>query len=232
MISIKEKKPKILYLRAADEIAYTAECIAALSEHCQLVPCYSFADLAGLLNPDIEFVAIHIDFIDQCGISIAEWSHMFSTITHLVKFKTPLVKRIIIRKTTSVETIAQLKKSIISGILLSVEEHDLNEVVYSLTQMLDRTPFWPKRIIDSLPGSVTKTPVVVGLTSRQQQVLQLVCQRGLSNKVIAKMLSISENTVKVHISAILKTYGVKSRTQLAVFTKSCNGSMCSTCTKI
>ena len=224
--------PKILYLRAADEIEYTTECIQALSAHCQLVPCYSFADLAGLLTPDTEFVAIHVDFIDQCGISIAEWSHMFATITHLVKFKVPLTIRVIIRKTTSVETVAQLKKSIISGILLSVEEPELDAVVYSLTQMLDKTPFWPKRIIDNLPGAVaSKSNSDSGLTARQQEVLHLVCQRGASNKAIAKTLGISESTVKVHMSAIMSTYGVRSRTQLAIFTKGCSGDVCATCTK-
>jgi DNA-binding NarL/FixJ family response regulator len=47
-------------------------------------------------------------------------------------------------------------------------------------------------------------------------VLNLVCRRGLSNKRIAQTLKISESTVKVHISAILKSYGVRNRTQLVL----------------
>ena len=54
------------------------------------------------------------------------------------------------------------------------------------------------------------------LTPRQQQVLKLVCHRGLSNKAIAGILKISESTVKIHISAILREYGVKNRTQLVL----------------
>lgn len=54
------------------------------------------------------------------------------------------------------------------------------------------------------------------LTPRQQQVLRLVCHRGLSNKAIAGILKISESTVKIHISSILKEYGVKNRTQLVL----------------
>jgi len=54
------------------------------------------------------------------------------------------------------------------------------------------------------------------LTPRQQQVLKLVCHRGLSNKAIAGILKISESTVKIHISSILKEYGVKNRTQLVL----------------
>jgi DNA-binding NarL/FixJ family response regulator len=54
------------------------------------------------------------------------------------------------------------------------------------------------------------------LTPRQQQVLKLVCHRGLSNKSIAGILKISESTVKIHISSILKEYGVRNRTQLVL----------------
>ena len=46
--------------------------------------------------------------------------------------------------------------------------------------------------------------------------MTLVAKRGLSNKKIAQVLNISESTVKVHISAILKAYGVRNRTQLAL----------------
>ena len=223
--------PTVLYLTSHTE-DHSNNCNDAVSEQCSLMPCYSFAELAGLLTSNTEFIAIHIDFIEQSGVSIAEWAHMFSTITHVVKFKVPLTKRIIIKKTTSVETIAQLKKTTTSGILLDLEDFDAESVAYSLTQMLNRKPYWPKRIIDNLPGAdKSKNANAMALTARQQQVLQLVCQRGSSNKAIAKILNISENTVKVHMSAIMGIYGVRSRTQLAIFTKSCVGDSCSTCTK-
>lgn len=59
----------------------------------------------------------------------------------------------------------------------------------------------------------------IKLTLRQQQVLKLIQDRGASNKTIAKMLKISESTVKLHMGAILKKFGAKNRTQLAVFSK-------------
>lgn len=57
----------------------------------------------------------------------------------------------------------------------------------------------------------------IRLTPRQEQILKIINSRGCSNKIIAKMLGISESTVKLHISSIFKKYGVKNRTQLAVF---------------
>jgi DNA-binding NarL/FixJ family response regulator len=60
------------------------------------------------------------------------------------------------------------------------------------------------------------------LTPRQQQVLNLVTRQGASNKVIARTLAISESTVKLHMTQILKKYGARNRTQLAVFASAKN----------
>jgi DNA-binding NarL/FixJ family response regulator len=50
------------------------------------------------------------------------------------------------------------------------------------------------------------------LTPKQFQVLKLL-QEGLLNKQIAYDLSVTEATVKAHISAIFKKFGVNTRTQ-------------------
>ncbi|MFD5452972.1 LuxR C-terminal-related transcriptional regulator [Streptomyces sp. NPDC127100] len=51
------------------------------------------------------------------------------------------------------------------------------------------------------------------LTERENVVLNLLCQ-GLSNKAIAAALSVSEKTVKFHVSNVLSKSGVSTRTQL------------------
>ncbi len=50
------------------------------------------------------------------------------------------------------------------------------------------------------------------LTRRQEEVLYLISD-GKSNREIAELLSLSEGTVKVHVTAIFKSLGVKNRTQ-------------------
>ncbi len=55
----------------------------------------------------------------------------------------------------------------------------------------------------------------LGLTQRQSDVLQLLVQ-GKPNKLICRDLSLSEGTVKVHVSAILKALNVHSRSQAIV----------------
>jgi DNA-binding NarL/FixJ family response regulator len=50
-------------------------------------------------------------------------------------------------------------------------------------------------------------------TPRQHQVLELLLQ-GHSNKLIARQLGITENTVKEYVSALLKRFDVKRRAEL------------------
>jgi DNA-binding NarL/FixJ family response regulator len=52
----------------------------------------------------------------------------------------------------------------------------------------------------------------LGLTPRQTEVLGLLL-KGLSNKLIARELNVSVETVKDHVAAVLRTLGVSSRTQ-------------------
>jgi DNA-binding NarL/FixJ family response regulator len=52
-----------------------------------------------------------------------------------------------------------------------------------------------------------------GLTAREEEVAALLLE-GLSNQQIATRLSISLNTVKRHVSAMLKKTGTQSRLEL------------------
>ncbi len=68
------------------------------------------------------------------------------------------------------------------------------------------------RLSDETNDSAVANTLVEPLTERESQVLQLL-GRGLANKQIAATLSISENTVKFHISSIYAKLGVASRTE-------------------
>jgi DNA-binding NarL/FixJ family response regulator len=82
----------------------------------------------------------------------------------------------------------------------------------------DRIPNSIKKLIRT-KNSTTQKKDCISLTPRQKQIFDLVSTRGVSNKVIAKTLSITESTVKLHMGAILRKYNVRNRTQLAVFNK-------------
>jgi DNA-binding NarL/FixJ family response regulator len=53
------------------------------------------------------------------------------------------------------------------------------------------------------------------LTPQQTRVLSMLAE-GLLNKQIAYELSVSEATIKAHVSAVLQKLGVDSRTQAVI----------------
>lgn len=56
----------------------------------------------------------------------------------------------------------------------------------------------------------------IELTPREHEVLALV-RKGLANKQIARRLTISERTVKAHLTSVFQTIGVVDRTQAALW---------------
>jgi DNA-binding NarL/FixJ family response regulator len=56
---------------------------------------------------------------------------------------------------------------------------------------------------------------IAGLTPRQREVLKLLVQ-GKSNKEIARSLNLGEGTIKVHMAALFRVFGVNSRAAVAV----------------
>ena len=75
------------------------------------------------------------------------------------------------------------------------------------------------RIVSRNAGPDTGAPQpsasFVDLTRREMEILEQVA-KGLSNKVIAKTLNITDGTVKLHVKAILRKLGVDSRVKAAV----------------
>ncbi|HEY1067425.1 MAG TPA: response regulator transcription factor, partial [Pirellulales bacterium] len=73
-----------------------------------------------------------------------------------------------------------------------------------------------RRVMGAMVAPRVRSDSEVSLTEREGQVLrQLSC--GLTNKEIAKTLTISVETVKEHVQHILRKIGVSDRTQAAVW---------------
>jgi len=75
------------------------------------------------------------------------------------------------------------------------------------------TPMLVTRLRDARPA---RPRDITQLTRREREILQLISD-GMTNKAIARKLTISESTVKVHVKYLLKKMNLKSRLEAAVW---------------
>lgn len=75
------------------------------------------------------------------------------------------------------------------------------------------------RIVGSVAGATQEVSRPANpfaeLTPREMEILQCIAD-GSSNKMIARALSITDGTVKLHVKAILRKLGMRSRVEAAV----------------
>jgi DNA-binding NarL/FixJ family response regulator len=97
----------------------------------------------------------------------------------------------------------------------------VKELSSALKQILGGTVYVPASIASpSIPGSADKiahtavSDLAPTLSPRQKDVLTLIV-KGKSNKEIARGLGLGEGTVKVHLAALFRVLGVRSRSAAA-----------------
>lgn len=73
-----------------------------------------------------------------------------------------------------------------------------------------------RKVLMEISNPATKTPSEDPLTERELEVLKSIAH-GMSNQEIALSLSISETTVRTHVSRILSKLHLASRTQAALY---------------
>jgi DNA-binding NarL/FixJ family response regulator len=94
----------------------------------------------------------------------------------------------------------------------------LETIQQAVRVVLDGDVWWPSNIDDVAHVSAEAKAASEGLASltpQQFRVLTMVCD-GLLNKQIAYELSVSEATIKAHVTAIFRKLGVRTRTQAAL----------------
>jgi DNA-binding NarL/FixJ family response regulator len=94
-------------------------------------------------------------------------------------------------------------------------------IAEALKQIMDGKNWFPEDMqtdIEDYVPAIDIAKLVGELTPKQFRVLRLL-QNGLLNKQIAFDLSITEATVKAHISAIFRKFNVNTRTQAVLMLK-------------
>lgn len=113
------------------------------------------------------------------------------------------------------------KTTIIIANANSAYQDDMEEIIRQLNPDADVIVMpAPDRLSERDPDPCPETAAAPGddrfgrLSPRQNAVLSQIV-KGRSNKEIARHLDISPSTVRVHVSAVLRVLGVRSRTAAA-----------------
>lgn len=169
-------------------------------------------------NYDLDVILIDIEqFYNRPDINFFD---IIQTLETLIGFNKT---KILLAVACNINTDPFIIKEVLSANLAIYprgNEFVFDEKQKAIDAILNGEKYVPIKIRDLTKAKkkvVVNNPNIIRLTPRQQQVLSLITSRGASNKSIARILKISESTVKLHITAILKKYSLRNRTQLALF---------------
>ena len=126
------------------------------------------------------------------------------------------------------DTRADILASLAAGFHGFISKHQSDtDILAAVTDILSGRIYVPSSVAEAdgsdalgshFSSEASPTPsieaAILRLTKRQREVLSLIT-RGRSNKEIARALHIAEATTKIHMAAMLRTLGVRNRTEAA-----------------
>jgi DNA-binding NarL/FixJ family response regulator len=140
----------------------------------------------------------------------------------MIKSKMPNVHIVMLTVSDDDQDLFKAIKNGAEGYLLkNLEPKDLYEMLHGILRgEAPITGIMASKILEEFrnpqPASESKSEGEDELTERELEVLGLIAE-GLTNKEIAEALSITENTVKVHVRTTLEKLHLNNRVQAAVF---------------
>lgn len=152
-------------------------------------------------NPDLDLVLLDLNIPGQNGFTVLE------TITKSF----PALPVVIVSASNQRRDV---QRALDMGAMGFIPKESTSKVMLNALRLILAGGIY-------VPASMTQSAQIAGqlndhgLTPRQLDVLALLVQ-GCSNKQIAFDLQLAEATVKMHVTAILKTLGVTNRTQAAM----------------
>ena len=167
-------------------------------------------------NPDLDIVLLDLNLPDAHGLSALA----------ALRARHPEVPVVVLSANENRATVLEaldrgamgyISKTSATEVMLGAVRLVLAGGVYLHTSVLEQSPSKTATTPPERPevNASAGVPADIGLTERQAQILMLLVQ-GKPNKLISRELGLSESTVKVHISAILKALHVSNRTQAVI----------------
>jgi len=140
--------------------------------------------------------------------------------TREIKKTHPKARILVLTSFTEDDKVLEALRAGAYGFLLKDATPD--ELVQSIRSVYADKLTLPQELTQVLLGSKTEVnqPEIASedLTERELDVLRCLA-RGMSNKKIAQELTIGANTVRSHVSSIMRKLDLENRTQLAIYAR-------------
>jgi len=184
------------------------EAVAGLLEHAEIAEAGTFEEMSKLLDKDDDIDLILLD-LAMPGV------RGFSGLMYL-RAQYPSVPVVLVSANDDPAVIRRCMDFGASGFI--PKTLSIDKMREAITRVLGGG-VWTPPDVDLSGGADAETAALMArlgtLTPQQVRVLMMLSE-GLLNKQIAYELSVSEATVKAHVSAILQKLGVESRTQAVI----------------
>ncbi len=103
----------------------------------------------------------------------------------------------------------------VDGYILNISDRD--EFKYVIKRLLNGKKFYDSELLQYSINNCSEVDETC-LTKRERNVLNYVC-KGMSNKEIASELSVTDYTIKKHVSSILSKLNLKNRQDIIIYAK-------------
>ncbi|TDV54361.1 LuxR family two component transcriptional regulator [Pseudomonas graminis] len=179
-----------------------------LGPDARLVEAESIADLEARLTEKSDWDLVLLD-LNMPG------AYGFSGLV-LLRGQYPQVPVVMVSAQEEAAVVVKSREFGASGFI--PKSSSLETIQNAVRTVLDGDVWWPPQVNESIsvsPEAKAASEGLASLTPQQFRVLTMVCE-GLLNKQIAYELSVSEATIKAHVTAIFRKLNVRTRTQAAL----------------
>ncbi len=175
-----------------------------LDPEATVLECASYDEAQALLADDVDLVLLDLRLSGLDGMEILA----------TLRAQHPALPIVVVSASEDPHEVMAVLRLGALGFVPKASSAEVME--HALRLVLAGDTYLPSHILldPQAPAALPKDGVL-DLTQRQKEVMRLMVL-GESNKQIARRLNLAENTVKVHVTAILRELNVTSRAQAIV----------------